>query len=170
MVGASTVGLQRKPPFGNLSHLNFVAHLQFVDERGQFTLGDELKEELNFAFVGGGNNRVRPLVAFFWVLHSQSRVLPGSEFEFSPRLNANHPKVGGIIRTLGNSGAVKFFIATTHDHPTLRRRTQARHSLQPEQLNHSHCWLRVPPRRVFKAQLRFPWACEMKNTLPQWPQ
>src|SRR5439155_22526879 len=43
MVSASAAGLQCKPSFGNLSHLNFVAHLQFVDERGQFTLGDELK-------------------------------------------------------------------------------------------------------------------------------
>ena len=117
MVSASAAGLQCKPSFGNLSHLNFVAHLQFVDERGQFTLGDELKEEFNFTFVRGGNNRIGPLVAFFCVLHSQGRILPRSELELSLGLDANHPKIGGVIRTLGNSGAVKLLIATAHDHP-----------------------------------------------------
>ena len=70
MICASAAGLQRKPSFGNFTHLNFVAHLQFVDERGQFSLGDELKEKFNFAFVGRRNNRVGSLVAFFRVLDS----------------------------------------------------------------------------------------------------
>jgi len=99
--------------------LNFIAYLQFVDERGHFTLRDELKKEFNFTFVRGGNNRVGALVTFFWVLDSQSRVLPRSELEFSASLDANHPKIGGIIRTLGNSGAIKLFIASGHDHPML---------------------------------------------------
>jgi hypothetical protein len=87
-------------------HEQFVAGLERVNLRSELAVRHQFEEELDFVFVWRRRDRIRTLRTLLLALDSQGRVLPRGELEFSSRIDADHPELGGQIDALGDARSV----------------------------------------------------------------
>src|SRR5271156_2814633 len=92
MVGVAALQIESETALGDLTQKELVTHLVFVEERSEFTRGNELEEKFEFGLVGRGNDGIGPLHQLVRRLAPESGKLTCGKFEFAAGVERDLPE------------------------------------------------------------------------------